>query len=96
MCSPHGGCHTAQQLGNETSIALGLPSCAASAWRYAHQRDLLASAIFDAARQAGIINGAVPLDGPQLLMVLDDLVAASCDQPRRSRSSRPPTPTCRV
>lgn len=37
------------------------------------QRDLLAQAIVDAAYKAGVINGDVPLDGPQLLMVLDDM-----------------------
>lgn len=37
------------------------------------QRDLLAQAIADAGKAAGIYNGEAPLDGPALLMLLDDM-----------------------
>lgn len=38
-----------------------------------HQRDMLAQAIGNAARKAGIYNGEVGLLGPQLLMLADDM-----------------------
>lgn len=37
------------------------------------QRDLLAEAIGEAARKAGIYNGEVELTGPRLLMLVDDM-----------------------
>lgn len=42
-----------------------------------HQRNLLGQAIADAAHTAGIYNNEVPLDGPQLLMMLEDLAEAA-------------------
>lgn len=45
--------------------------------REAHDHtEKLAQAIADAAKRAGIYNGEVPLTGPQLLMLLDDLVSS--------------------
>lgn len=41
--------------------------------RLTYERDLLAEAIADAAKKAGIYNGEVPLTGPHLLMLADDL-----------------------
>jgi len=39
------------------------------------QRDMLAQAIAEAGAKVGIIDPEIPLTGPQLLMVLDDLVS---------------------
>jgi len=39
------------------------------------QRDMLAQAIAEAGAKVGIIDPEMPLTGPQLLMVLDDLVS---------------------
>ena len=65
---------TQARPGTETVDSTWLAQLRREYLEYARQRDLLASAIFDAALKAGIINGEVPfLDGPQLLMVLDDL-----------------------
>ena len=41
------------------------------------QRDLLARSIAEAAKDAGVYNGEVALDGPQLLMALEDMVIAA-------------------
>jgi hypothetical protein len=41
------------------------------------QRDVLGKAIADAALKAGIYNGEVPLTGPHLLLLLDDMVAVN-------------------
>jgi hypothetical protein len=38
-----------------------------------YQRNLLMQSIANAAFKSGIINGEVPLDGPQCLMVLEDM-----------------------
>lgn len=60
-------------LQTETVDATWLEQMRREHAEFARQRDVLARAIHKAALEAGIINGEVPLDGPQLLMVLDDL-----------------------
>jgi hypothetical protein len=62
--------------------ALTFTQAVAAACRYKDQRDSLASAIAKAAKKAGIYNGEVSLDGPQLIMLCDDLV--NSHQPMRS------------
>lgn len=42
-----------------------------------HQRNLLAEAIGNAAVKAGIIKSGIPLTGPQLLMLVEDLFAGA-------------------
>jgi len=41
--------------------------------RLTRERQLLAEAIAEAAHKAGIYNGEVPLTGPHLLLLADDL-----------------------
>lgn len=48
-----------------------------AAMRAAEERDLLAWGIANAATRAGIIDGSLPLIGPQLLMLCDDLATAA-------------------
>jgi hypothetical protein len=48
--------------------------------RLTHERNLLAEAIANAALKAGIYNGEVPLTGPHLLILAEDL-AALASQP---------------
>lgn len=61
------------KLGTEVVDMFWLAQMRQEHAEFARQRDLLAEAIRNAALEAGIINDEVPLDGPQLLMVLDDM-----------------------
>lgn len=60
--------------GGEISPA---PRIEAEATARCQNCDALGSAIAQAARKAGIYNGDVALDGPQLIMLCDDLARAS-------------------
>lgn len=72
MCAPHGGCQPA--LGTtETVDSTWLAQLRREYLEFSHQRDLLAQGIADAAHKAGIIHDRALLDGPTLLMLLEDM-----------------------
>jgi len=52
-----------------------------------HQRSMLAQAIADASRKAGIWNGEVSLTGPHLIMFCDDMASAIKVQPDSGRDA---------
>ena len=53
----------------------------------AHQRDVLAKSIADAAQKAGIVESGVELSGPQLLMAVGDLGMAARETVDRNQAA---------
>lgn len=66
------------KLGNRTLVASATMLALLDRLEEAeHQRQMLMQAIADAALKGKVWNGEVPLDGPQLLMMCDDLACVA-------------------
>ncbi len=76
ICIMYGGLGDKEEAAN-AALFVAAPDTAAERDRMKHERDLLAEAIGSAALKLGVWDGETPLNGPEVLMLLEDCVTYS-------------------